>query len=178
MNVLKIGLVLLLAGGNRLLGSLPKNMVIGPNLVTCDGCARLHNLIFPQVLIHGHIDAYNCKFARLDASGYARLIDSRITESLVCRGELTLRQTICAKVFATAKLITLENSHIDELIIELLVLKNRKAVPPKIILTGTSSIERVKFVDTTGSVILKSNQARVGHVIDGTVLTQLPEDQI
>lgn len=172
-----VTLLALLAGAVPLWGDLPQNMVIGPNMVECDGCARLRNLVFKQIRIHGHIDAYDCEFNLLDASGFVRLINTRITDQLACRGELVLRNSFCAKVCAATKLVTLENAHIGELFVELLVSKNKIVQQPKVILNGTSSIDKITFVDTTGSVIVKGGLVKIGPVIGGTVLTQLPTDQ-
>ena len=152
--------------------TLPKNTTILHDLMKIDGCARLSDLKFPKMKIHGHIDAYNCQFDVLDASGFLRLINSRINESAVCHGELNLSDSICAKIFATTSLIVLENTHIDELVVEELVIKNKKTRPPKIILKGNSSIGNVTFTKMAGSIILKNVNAQVGSVKNGTILPQ------
>lgn len=157
--------------------NIPKNIVISRDLITVDGCAKLSDLIFPNIKINGQIDAHNCQFDTLDGNGFLRLINSRIKNKMVCHGELKLRDSFCATIFAVTKLIVLENTHIDELFIEELVVKNSATKPPKIILKGNSSIGKVTFTKMAGSIVMKDVCAQVGSVINGTVLPQSPKDQ-
>ncbi len=159
-------------------GNTPKNVFISRDLITVDGCARISDLSFPNIKIKGQIDAHNCQFDTLDGDGFLQLINSRIKEKMVCHGELNLRDSFCATIFAVTKLIVLENAHIDELFVEELVIKNSKTRPPKIVLHGNSSIGKVTFTKMAGSIVMKDVCAQVGSVINGTVLPQSPKDQI
>lgn len=152
----------------------PRNLLVSRNFMEIDGCARLRDLVFAQIRIYGHINAFNCEFDNLYASGFLQLVSSHVKESIICKGELTLKDSLCAKVSAIARLIVLEDAHIDELIIEQLIIKNRKTRPPKIILKGKSSIGSVTFAKMAGTICLASAEASIGTVTNGSVLQQLP----
>ncbi|MCL5437056.1 MAG: hypothetical protein M1549_04235 [Candidatus Dependentiae bacterium] len=134
-----------------------------------NGSARLRRLVLDELRVRGNIDIYQSTFGSLDAGGFLSLVSTIIKKCLNCQGEVKLSESKCSKVVAAAGLIVLDQSSIDELIIEP-VNTGKKTGEPHVILKGGSSIGTVTFRKQTGSIQIKDAASHVGNVTNGTVL--------
>lgn len=139
------------------------------NSIDIGGCANIRGSQLEQVRARGHIDAVDCTFTNLDANGYTELVNSCVKENVKCGGELTLKKSTCAHVYATTKLITLIDASIKKLEIKKLMLKNNQTIDQKVIIKGNSSIGEITFVDGVAGIVLIEQTAQVGNVSGGSV---------